>query len=71
MQTVGIALLCMAVISLAFFHQFLAVFWVFYSLLSIDVGVIGLLILWGADIDPISVTNIVMSVVFIMDRTAP
>ncbi len=70
MQAVGIALLAMVVIALLFFPQAESVFWVFYSLLSIDVGVIGLLILWGADIDPMSMIDITMSIGFSIDFTA-
>ncbi len=70
MQAVGIALLTMGTIALLFFPQAEAAFWVFYSLISIDVGVIGLLVLWGADLDPMSMIDIVMSIGFSIDFTA-
>ncbi len=71
MQAIGIALLCMGIVSLLFFlPSLLSAFWVFSSLLSISVGVVGLLVVWGAELDPMTMIFIIMSIGFSIDFSA-
>ncbi|KAL1246135.1 Patched domain-containing protein [Trichinella spiralis] len=47
-----------------------SVFWIGLTLLSMDLGVIGGLSLWGVTLDPVSMINIIMSLDFPVEYAA-
>uniref|UniRef100_A0A914RDS3 Patched family protein n=1 Tax=Parascaris equorum TaxID=6256 RepID=A0A914RDS3_PAREQ len=46
---------------------FAIVFWVVFTMISMDIGIAGFLSLWGADLDPTTVVNILMSIGLCID----
>lgn len=69
-QQVGIALLGMTLMAAFFIPDLSSIFWVGWTLLSMDFGVVGLLSLWGCDLDPHVMMNIVMSLDFAVEYAA-
>ncbi|PAV78701.1 hypothetical protein WR25_21132 isoform A [Diploscapter pachys] len=67
MQTIGSALLMMAVISIFFLPDVQSVFLMTFSLLSISMGVCGGLALLGSDLDSVSMGCIVMAIGLAVD----
>ncbi|CDW54157.1 patched family protein [Trichuris trichiura] len=63
-QTVGIGILCMIFMTAFFIPHLHSIFWVGFTLLSMDLGVIGFLSVWGVTLDPITMINIIMSLDF-------
>lgn len=50
----------MIVVCILFIADSAIVFWVVFILISMDIGVAGYLSLWGADLDPTTVVNILV-----------
>jgi len=69
-QQVGIALIGMTLMAAFFIPNLSSIFWVGWTLLSMDFGVVGFLSLWGCDLDPMSMMNIVMSLDFAVEYAA-
>ncbi|KRX96730.1 Patched domain-containing protein 3 [Trichinella pseudospiralis] len=69
-QTVGVGVLCMLAMSALFIPHMHSVFWIGLTLLSMDLGVIGGLSLWGVTLDPVSMINIIMSLDFPVEYAA-
>ncbi|KHJ46166.1 patched family protein [Trichuris suis] len=69
LQEVGVAFCCMFLVCAVFIRKSDLLFWVLWSLFSMDVGVIGLLTLWGLDMDPTTVISILMSIGLTVDFT--
>uniref|UniRef100_A0A5S6QDX1 SSD domain-containing protein n=1 Tax=Trichuris muris TaxID=70415 RepID=A0A5S6QDX1_TRIMR len=63
-QTVGIGTLCMILMTALFIPHLHSIFWVAFTLLSMDLGVIGFLSLWKVTLDPVSMINIIMCLDF-------
>lgn len=68
-QDTGIAFFCMFVAGALFIPDALILFWVTWSLFSMNLGVVGLLALWGCDLDPTAVTSILLSIGLTVDFT--
>ncbi|CAK5069696.1 unnamed protein product [Meloidogyne enterolobii] len=57
MQTVGFALLCMTIVLILFTPSLSTILPGTAAVLSINIGVFGLLFYWSIDLDPISMTT--------------
>ncbi|VDO37292.1 unnamed protein product [Haemonchus placei] len=62
LQSLGTAILILIAVCILFVAESSIVFWVTFSLVSMDIGTAGFLSLWGADLDPTTVVNILMSI---------
>ncbi|KAI3415397.1 hypothetical protein GPALN_005004 [Globodera pallida] len=67
LSSLGTAILAMIFICVLFIADFAIVFWVSFMLVSMDIGVCGYLSLWGSDLDPTTVVNILMSIGLCID----
>lgn len=55
------AVLAMIIVCILFIGDSSIVFWVVFTMVSMDIGIAGFLALWGADLDPTTVVNILVS----------
>ncbi|KAF8383096.1 ptr-15 [Pristionchus pacificus] len=62
LQSLGTAILTLITVCILFVAESQIVFWVVFTLISMDIGTAGFLSLWGADLDPTTVVNILMSI---------
>lgn len=69
-QDCGIAFFCMTLVCGIFITNKIILFWILWSLFSMNLAVIGLLAWWNCDLDPSSVTSILMSIGLTVDFTA-
>lgn len=60
----------MMIISFIFIPNFLCSLWVAFSIISIEVGVVGYMALWKVNLDSISMINLIMCIGFSVDFTA-
>lgn len=67
--TLGEAILVMKVIIFLFSPSIFCAFIVIFAMLSIDAGVIGSLVWFGADLDPISAVTLLLSIGFSVNFT--
>ena len=70
LQNLGIAIGVMFVIALVLIPHPLASLWVTVSIVSIIVGVIGYMSLWGVPLDILSMTSLIMCIGFCVDFSA-
>ncbi|VDM62111.1 unnamed protein product [Angiostrongylus costaricensis] len=64
------ALFCTAVACFVFIPSMTCIVTACFSVLSVTLGILGLLSLWGVDLDPISMTALLMAVGFSVDFTS-
>ncbi|XP_067124437.1 patched domain-containing protein 3-like [Centruroides vittatus] len=69
-QSICVAVAVMMVISLVFIPNVNCAVWVAFSIISIEVGVIGYMTLWGVNLDSISMINLIMCIGFSVDFSA-
>ena len=69
-QCVTVAALVMMVISLIFIPNPICSLWVAFSIVSIELGVVGFMTLWGVSLDSISMINLIMCIGFSVDFSA-
>jgi len=69
-QCVLIAALVMMVVSLIFIPNPICSLWVAFSIISIELGVLGFMTLWGVNLDSISMINLIMCIGFSVDFSA-
>uniref|UniRef100_A0A915IT94 SSD domain-containing protein n=1 Tax=Romanomermis culicivorax TaxID=13658 RepID=A0A915IT94_ROMCU len=69
-ETTGIAVICMALVTALLMPDLASVFFITISFISVDIGVIGFLQVFQADIDPITVACILMTIGFSIYYTA-
>ncbi|CAJ0564483.1 unnamed protein product, partial [Mesorhabditis spiculigera] len=62
LQSLGTAILTLITVCVLFVAESSIVFWVVFTLISMDIGTAGFLSLWGADLEPTTVVNILMSI---------
>lgn len=60
LSSLGSAILAMILICILFIAESSIVFWVTFMLVSMDIGVAGYLSLWGSDLEPATVVNILV-----------
>nr|CAD2205586.1 unnamed protein product [Meloidogyne enterolobii] len=70
MQTVGFALLCMTIVLILFTPSLSTILPGTAAVLSINIGVFGLLFYWSIDLDPISMTTTLMAIGLSVDFVA-
>lgn len=58
------------VITFLLIPNFLCSFWVAFSIVSIEIGVVGYMALWNVNLDSISMVNLIMCIGFSVDFTA-
>jgi hypothetical protein len=54
----------MIMICILFIAESTIVYWVTFILVSMDIGVVGYLSLWGANLDPTAVVNILVNLIY-------
>ncbi|XP_069953397.1 patched domain-containing protein 3-like [Cherax quadricarinatus] len=69
-QAICLAAAIMVIISLVFIPNPVCSFWVAVSIMSIEVGVVGCMTLWGVNLDSISMINLIMCIGFSVDFSA-
>ena len=69
-QTITVAALVMMVISLIFIPSPSCALWVAFSIISIEIGVVGYMTLWNVNLDSISMINLIMCIGFSVDFSA-
>ena len=69
-QSISIAAGIMCIVSLIFIPNPVCSLWVAFSILSIEIGVIGYMTLWGVNLDSISMINLIMCIGFSVDFSA-
>uniref|UniRef100_A0A7E4W7I1 SSD domain-containing protein n=1 Tax=Panagrellus redivivus TaxID=6233 RepID=A0A7E4W7I1_PANRE len=70
LQNDSLAILCMVVIALLFIPNPICTFWITVAIITIDLGVIGFLSLWGVKLDPISMITLILSIGFSIEFSA-
>lgn len=69
-QTISVAAAVMMIISLIFIPSPSCAIWVAFSIISIEIGVIGYMTHWGVNLDTISMINLIMCIGFSVDFSA-
>ena len=69
-QCMVIGAIIMMFISFIFIPNLLCSIWITFSILSIEVGVVGYMSLWDVNLDSISMINLIMCIGFSIDFTA-
>ena len=69
-QCVGLAAVIMLVVSLVLIPNPICSLWVAFSIMSIELGVLGFMAFWGINLDSISMINLIMSIGFAVDFAA-
>ena len=69
-QAVSIAAIMMMVVSLIFIPNPICALWVAFSIISIEMGVAGYMVLWGVNLDGISMICLIMCIGFSVDFSA-
>lgn len=69
-QNFVIGALVMMVISFVFIPNFYCSLWISFSIISIEMGVVGYMSLWDVNLDSISMINLIMCIGFSIDFTA-
>lgn len=69
-QSICVAVAVMIAISLVFIPSLHCAVFVAFSIISIEVGVIGYMTLWGVNLDSISMINLIMCIGFSVDYSA-
>uniref|UniRef100_A0A915NUP6 SSD domain-containing protein n=1 Tax=Meloidogyne floridensis TaxID=298350 RepID=A0A915NUP6_9BILA len=65
-----IAVMCMGFIALLMIPSWPAAFFIIAAIVSIDIGVIGYMSLWGVNLESVSMITIIMSIGFSVDLSA-
>uniref|UniRef100_A0A7I4YYR3 SSD domain-containing protein n=1 Tax=Haemonchus contortus TaxID=6289 RepID=A0A7I4YYR3_HAECO len=69
-QTLYSEVICMGISFIVFIPDIVSIAAAMFSLLSVNLGVFGFLVLWGVGIDPISMASLLMSIGFSVDISA-
>lgn len=70
LQNLCYGALMMMIISFIFIPNILCSLWVAFSIISIEIGVVGYMALWDINLDSISMINLIMCIGFSVDFTA-
>ncbi|XP_071943753.1 patched domain-containing protein 3-like [Antedon mediterranea] len=69
-QNLGIAIAAMFVVALLLIPQPVCALWVTFSIISMEVGVVGLMSFWDVKLDSVSMINIILCIGFSVDFSA-
>merc|ERR1712038_255048 len=69
-QTILITALVMVVIALFLIPSIVCSIWVSFSIISIEIGVLGFMTLWGINLDEVALINLIMCIGFSVDFSA-
>ncbi|XP_022235299.1 patched domain-containing protein 3-like, partial [Limulus polyphemus] len=69
-QAISVAAAVMMVISLIFIPKPMCALWVAFSIVSIEIGVVGYMTHWNVNLDSISMINLIMCIGFSVDYSA-
>lgn len=69
-QCMVIGAVIMMIISFIFIPNVLCSIWITFSIISIEIGVVGYMSLWSVNLDSISMINLIMCIGFSIDFTA-
>jgi hypothetical protein len=69
-QCMVIGAVIMMIISFIFIPNILCSIWITFSIISIEIGVVGYMSLWDVNLDSISMINLIMCIGFSIDFTA-
>ena len=69
-QCVSVAAVIMFIVSLLLIPNKICSLWVAFSIVSIEVGVVGFMTLWDVNLDSISMINLIMCIGFSVDFSA-
>jgi len=69
-QCVSVAAIIMFIVSLLLIPNKICSLWVAFSIVSIEVGVVGFMTLWNVNLDSISMINLIMCIGFSVDFSA-
>ena len=69
-QCVAVAAVVMMIVALIFIPHPQCSLWVAFSIMSIELGVVGFMTLWGVRLDSISMINLIMCIGFSVDFSA-
>ncbi|XP_056636520.1 patched domain-containing protein 3 [Diorhabda sublineata] len=69
-QNMILGAIIMMLVTFIFIPNVLCSFWVAFSIISIETGVVGYMALWGVNLDSISMINLIMCIGFSVDFTA-
>lgn len=69
-QCMVIGAIIMMIISFIFIPNVLCSIWITFSIISIEIGVVGYMSLWEVNLDSISMINLIMCIGFSIDFTA-
>lgn len=69
-QCVCVAAVVMMIVSLVFIPNPVCSLWVAFSIMSIELGVLGFMTFWGVNLDSISMINLIMCIGFSVDFAA-
>ena len=69
-QTILVTALVMVVIALILIPSVVCSFWVSFSIVSIEVGVVGFMTLWDINLDGVALINLIMCIGFSVDFSA-
>ena len=70
LQSMVIGGLVMMAVSFVMIPNIMCSFWVAFSIISIEIGVLGYMSLWNISLDSISMINLIMCIGFSVDFTA-
>ena len=70
LQNIGIALIAMLIVSILIIPHPFCAFIIVLAIVSIDVGVIGIMQFWGVNLDSISMINLILCIGFSVDFCA-
>jgi hypothetical protein len=70
MQTILVTALVMVIIALFLIPSIVCSIWVSFSIVSIEIGVIGFMTLWGINLDGVALINLIMCIGFSVDFSA-
>ena len=70
LRTTLVTAVVMVLISLILIPNFASAFWVAFSIVSIEIGVVGYMSLWGVRLDGVALINLIMCIGFSVDFSA-
>ena len=70
LQTIFVTAAVMVIISMILIPNFACALWVSFSIVSIEIGVVGYMTWWGVRLDGVALINLIMCIGFSVDFSA-